>query len=83
LPVEKASIVGALGRGQSCTLLVKKEAMAPCTYVRLSHGVAPDGLICFGSLKFTNTNRPMPAFNLLPGQALRFRDLDFIADHLG
>jgi hypothetical protein len=45
--------------------------------------MAPGDRICFGSLEFTDANGPTPAFSLLIGQALRFGDLDFIADHLG
>ena len=57
--------------------------MAPSTCIRLALGVASGGRICFGSLEFIDANGPMPAFSLLPGQALRFWDLDFITDHLG
>ena len=57
--------------------------MAPYTYVGLALGVAPGGRIHFGSLEFTDINRPAPINGLLPSQALCFRDLDFMANHLG
>jgi hypothetical protein len=57
--------------------------MAPCTYVRLALGMAPDGRICFRSLEFTDIDGPAPVNSLLLGQALCFGDLDFVADHLG
>jgi hypothetical protein len=57
--------------------------MAPCAYIRLALGVAPGGRIHFGSLEFTDTDRLAPKNSLLPSQALFFRDLDFVADHLG
>jgi hypothetical protein len=81
--VYKTPIVGALGRGQSRTLIVKKEVMAPCTYVGLALSEAPSGHILFGSLKFVNIDGPAPVDSLIPGQALRFGDLDFVVDHLG
>jgi hypothetical protein len=48
------------GRGQSRTLIVKKEVMTPCTYVGLALGEAPSGHICFGSLEFVNIDGPVP-----------------------
>jgi hypothetical protein len=57
--------------------------MAPCTYVGFALGAAPDGYICFESLEFTDVDGPAPVNRLLPGQALRSRDLGFIANHLG
>jgi hypothetical protein len=57
--------------------------MAPCTYVRLALSTAPDGRIRFGSLEFTDIDGPAPVNSILPGQALRFGDLDFVTDHLG
>jgi hypothetical protein len=45
--------------------------------------VAPGGRNCYGSLEFTGINGIAPIDSLLPGQALRFEDLDFIADHMG
>jgi hypothetical protein len=57
--------------------------MAPCTYVRLALGMAPDGRICFRSLEFTDIDGPAPVNSLLLGQALCFGDLDFVVDHLG
>ena len=57
--------------------------MAPCTYVRHTLGVAPSVRIRFGSLKFTDIDRPAPIDGFLPSQALRFGDLDFMADRLG
>jgi hypothetical protein len=68
--------------GRSRTLLIEKEAMAPCTYVGLALGAAPISRIRCGSLKFIDANGPTLAFSLLPRQVLRFGDLDFIADHL-
>jgi hypothetical protein len=64
-------------------LIVEKEAMAPCTYIELALGSAPGGRIRFESLKFTDIDGPTPVNGLLPGQALCFRDLDFMIDHLG
>jgi hypothetical protein len=57
--------------------------MAPCTYVGLALGTAPSGPIHFESLEFTDINGPAPEDGLLPGQALRFGDLDFVDDRLG
>lgn len=57
--------------------------MAPCTYVGLALGAVPGGRICFRSLEFINANGPMSVLNFIPDQALHFRDLDFVADHLG
>ena len=57
--------------------------MAPCTYVGLALGTALGGRICFRSLEFANVDGPAPINGLLPSQALRFGDLDFIADHQG
>jgi hypothetical protein len=45
--------------------------------------VALGGSNLFGSLEFTGVNGIAPVDSLLPGQALRFEDLDFIADHMG
>ena len=81
--VYKTPTIGMLGRGQSCTLIVEKEVMAPCTYVRLSLGTAPGGRIRYESHKFTDVDRPTPIDSLLSIQALCFGDLDFIANHLG
>ena len=39
--------------------------------------------ICFESLEFADIEGPAPVNGLLPGQALRFGDLDFVADLLG
>jgi hypothetical protein len=71
------------GRGQSRNLVVKKEVMTPCTYVGLALGEAPSGHICFGSLEFVNIDGPAPVDSLISSQALRFGDLNFVADHLG
>ena len=57
--------------------------MAPYTNIGLALGVAPDGCIHFGSLEFTDSDGPGPVPCLLPGQALRFGDLDFIGNRLG
>jgi hypothetical protein len=57
--------------------------MPPNTYIELALGVAPGGCIHFGSLEFVDADRPAPVPSLLPSQALRFGDLDFITDHLG
>jgi len=56
--------------------------MAPCSYIGLALGAALGGRIRFGSLEFADANGPTPASSLLPGQALHFEDLDFIAVHL-
>ena len=69
--------------GQSCTLIVEMEVMAPCTYVGLALGVAPGGCISFGSLRFADIDGPAHVNGLLLGQAQRFRDQDFVADRLG
>ena len=57
--------------------------MAPCTYIRLTLGVAPGDRIRFRSLEFTDINGLAPIHGLISGQALCFRDLDFVADRLG
>jgi hypothetical protein len=57
--------------------------MAPCTYVGLALGVTLGGRIRFGSLEFSDIDGPAPVNGLLPGQALRFGDLDFVVDRLG
>jgi hypothetical protein len=57
--------------------------MAPCTYARLTLGVAHGGRNRFESLKFVDVNGPTPVLSLCPGQALCFGDLDIIASHLG
>ena len=64
-------------------LIVEKEVMAHCTYVRRALDAALGGRIRFGSLEFANINRPAPVDDLLLGQALCFEDLDFMADRLG
>jgi hypothetical protein len=56
--------------------------MAPCTYVGLALSVNPSGRISFESLEFANIDGPAPVNGLLPGQALRFGDLEFIANHM-
>jgi hypothetical protein len=57
--------------------------MAPCTHIGLALGAAPGGRIQFGSLEFTDIDGPAPVNGLIPGQALRFGDLDFVANRLG
>jgi hypothetical protein len=57
--------------------------MAPCTHIGLALSTAPSGHIRFGSLEFTDIDGPAPFDGLIPSQALRFGDLDFVADHLG
>ena len=57
--------------------------MAPCTYVRHTIGVALDSHTHFRSLEFTDIDGPAPVDGFLPSQALRFGDLDFMADRLG
>jgi hypothetical protein len=57
--------------------------MAPCTYLGLALGAAPDGRIGFRSLEFADIDGPAPTDGLLPGQALRFGHLDFMVDCLG
>ena len=57
--------------------------MAPYTYIGPSLSVAPGSHIRFGSLEFIDTDEPAPIVSLHPDQALHFRDLDFIADHMG
>ena len=57
--------------------------MAPYTYVGLALDVAHGGRIHFRSLEFADIDGPAPVNNLLPGQALCFGDLDFVADHMG
>ena len=74
----------ALQVGDSRALsIVEKEAMAPCTYVGHALGMASGSRIYFESLKFTDINGPAPIDGLLPGQALCFGDLDFVANRLG
>jgi hypothetical protein len=63
--------------------LIEKEVVAPYTYIRLALGAALGGCIHFGSLEFADINEPAPVHSLIPSQALRFKDLDFVADHLG
>ena len=57
--------------------------MAPYTYVGLALGAAPGGRICFENLEFADINGPAPVDGLVPGQALRFGDLDLVFDCLG
>ena len=57
--------------------------MAPCTYVGRALGAAPSSRIHFGSLEFADIDRPTPVDGFLPGQALCFGDLDFVANRLG
>jgi hypothetical protein len=64
-------------------LIIEKEAMAPYTHIGLTLGAAPGGYIRFESLEFADIDGPAPVNGLIPGQALRFRDLDFMADCLG
>jgi hypothetical protein len=57
--------------------------MAPGTYVELVLSAALGSRIRFGSPEFADIDGSAPVNGLLPGQALRFGDLDFIADRLG
>jgi hypothetical protein len=57
--------------------------MDPYTHIGLALGAAPGGCIQFRSLEFTDIDGPAPVNGLIPGQALRFGDLDFMADCLG
>ena len=57
--------------------------MVPCTHIRLTLGVAPDGRIRFGSHEFADIDRPILFNGLIPSQALRFGNVDFLADYLG
>ena len=57
--------------------------MAPCIYVGLALGTTPDGRIRFENLEFADINKPAPIDGLVSGQALRFGDLDLVADCLG
>ena len=57
--------------------------MAPRTLDGLAHGMASDDHIRLGNPEFTNIDGLAPVNSLLLGQALRSKDLDFIADHLG
>ena len=57
--------------------------MAPCIYVGLALGMTLGGRIHFESLEFTDIDGPATVDGFLPDQALRFRDLDLMADRLG
>jgi len=57
--------------------------MAPCNYIRLALGIDLGSHVRFGRLEFTDIDRLASINSLLPGQALRFGDLDFRADHVG
>ena len=57
--------------------------MAPCIYIGLALGAALGGRIRFESLEFADINGLAPVDDLLLSQALRFGDLDFMADRLG
>jgi hypothetical protein len=57
--------------------------MAPYTNIRFALGAALDSRIRFWSLEFIDINRLAPVDGLLPSQALRFEDSDFMADRLG
>jgi hypothetical protein len=57
--------------------------MAPCTYVGLALSAALGNRIHFKSLEFADIDGLAPVNGLLPGQALCFEDLDFVADHIG
>ena len=57
--------------------------MAPYTHIGLALGVAPSSRIRFESLEFADIDGLAPINGLIPGQALCFGDLDFVADHQG
>ena len=63
--------------------IIKKEAMAPCTHIGLALSMALGGRIRFGSLEFADIDGPAPVNGLIPRQALRFGDLDFVTNCLG
>jgi hypothetical protein len=57
--------------------------MAPSTYVGCALSAALGGRIRFGSLKFIDTDGPMPVLGFYPVHSLCLSDSDFVVDHLG
>ena len=49
-------------------LIIEKEAMAPCTYVRHALSMAPHGHIRFESLKFADIDGPAPINGIPPAK---------------
>jgi hypothetical protein len=76
--VDKTPIVGVPGTGQSHTLLVEKEAMAPRTFDGLAHETTSGGRICHGIPEFANVDGLAPTFAFSPGQVLHPRVLDSV-----
>ena len=56
--------------GQSHTLLVKKEVMAPRTFDGLAHGTVSSGLIRLVKPEFANVDGPVPTFAFGPGHVV-------------
>jgi hypothetical protein len=57
--------------------------MAPYTHDEFALGVASGGRICFESLESIDIEGSVPVSNFRPSQVIHFRDLEFVAGHLG
>jgi len=68
-----------LGRGQSRTLFVEKEAMAPHVVDGFTYGTAPSSRIHHGNPEFTNVDGLEPMFAFGPRQVVYPRVLDSMA----
>ena len=77
--VYKTPTVGALGRGQSCTLVVEKEAMAPHTVDGFACGTAHGVRIHHGNPKSANVDELVPTFVFSHNQVLHPRALNPVA----
>jgi hypothetical protein len=62
--------------GQSCTIVVEKEVIAPRTADGFTRGTTQDGRIHHGNPEFISIDGPVPTFILGPGQVLHPEVLD-------